>query len=253
MLHKQNKPMKQQPDKLFREKLEQHTVPEPEAAWSRIEANLASKPAYGFWWKIAASVALLAVALAWLMPMGGTEKQQLADGHSKTTMPASPSEKRPTAGKSINTPLEKDRKENVQSGKKEKKNPGAPKKKSPPVMNFSKQGNTLAEVTTTITPIETGQQEGIAQATEPIQQSQVPSENTQEEVESTTVVFAATEVNSKYLPGEKTSSFRKLLDKAADLKKNQEAIGELRQRKNEILALNPDRYRDRNEKRERNN
>jgi hypothetical protein len=36
----------------------------------------------------------------------------------------------------------------------------------------------------------------------------------------------------------KPSTFKKLLSRAYDLKNNQDPIGELRQKKNEILALN---------------
>jgi hypothetical protein len=45
----------------------------------------------------------------------------------------------------------------------------------------------------------------------------------------------------------KPSTLKKLLDKAYDLKHNQDAFGELRQKKNEILALNF-----KNEKQQRN-
>ncbi len=63
-----------------------------------------------------------------------------------------------------------------------------------------------------------------------------------------TIVFTAEEVNEKYLAknteaqatpvGEETSGLRKLLDKAYDLKHNRDFLGELRQKKNEILAMN---------------
>jgi hypothetical protein len=63
-----------------------------------------------------------------------------------------------------------------------------------------------------------------------------------------TIVFSAEEVNEKYLdkkgmadatPESKAaSSLRKLLDKAYALKHNQDPMGELRQKKNEILAFN---------------
>jgi hypothetical protein len=65
---------------------------------------------------------------------------------------------------------------------------------------------------------------------------------------SITIILAAEEVNEKYLDKKslaeatheekKSSTFKKLLDKANNLKHNQDAIGEIRQKKNEILALN---------------
>ncbi len=255
--------MKQQPDTLFREKLEQHSMPAPEAAWSRIEANLTSTSVYRFWWKIAASIALLAVVLAWLMPMGGTEKKQLAVDNPKITMPAPSVEKKTITEKSVKNSLEKGRKKDTKFEKKEKNDWSTPKKKYTSGINLAKQENTVAEVVKIETSIEATQEESVADVTKPIQQNETPAESVQEEIENTTVVLVATEVNSKYLlkvkptnatsSNQKTSSFRKLLDKASDLKNNQEAIGNLRQKKNEILALNSDRYRNRNEKRERNN
>lgn len=63
-----------------------------------------------------------------------------------------------------------------------------------------------------------------------------------------TLIYTVEEVREKYLtknkteeatlPLEKTSTFKKLLNKVYDLKNNQDAFGELRQKKDEILALN---------------
>jgi hypothetical protein len=65
---------------------------------------------------------------------------------------------------------------------------------------------------------------------------------------SVTLIFNAEQVNEKFLnknsiveatPEEKKpSTLRKLLDKAYDLKHNQDPLGDLRQKKNEIFALN---------------
>jgi hypothetical protein len=63
-----------------------------------------------------------------------------------------------------------------------------------------------------------------------------------------TLVYTVDEVNEKYLDkkslaeatsaDKKPSTLRKLLDKAYDLKHNQDPFGDLRQKKNEILAPN---------------
>ena len=70
----------------------------------------------------------------------------------------------------------------------------------------------------------------------------------QDERKALKIVFTVEEVNKKYLnksavaeatsPANETSTIQKLLDKAYDLKHNQDPLGELRQKKNEILALN---------------
>jgi hypothetical protein len=63
-----------------------------------------------------------------------------------------------------------------------------------------------------------------------------------------TIVITSTEADEKYLDKKslaeatseekKSSTLRKLLDTAYDLKNNQDPFGDLRQKKNEILALN---------------
>ena len=62
------------------------------------------------------------------------------------------------------------------------------------------------------------------------------------------IIFAAEDIDTKYLDkkalaeatsdAKKSSTLKKLLDKAYDLKYNQDPFGDLRQKKNEILALN---------------
>jgi CRISPR/Cas system CSM-associated protein Csm2 small subunit len=74
------------------------------------------------------------------------------------------------------------------------------------------------------------------------------AQTTPKEDHGVTLVFTAEEVNEKYLDKKalaeatsnekKTSMLRKLYDKAYDLKHNQNPFGDLRQKKNEILALN---------------
>jgi hypothetical protein len=69
-----------------------------------------------------------------------------------------------------------------------------------------------------------------------------------EEKKNITIVFTAEEVNEKYLvkktdaeataDEKEASGLKKLLDKAYDLKHNQDPLGSLRQKKDEILAMN---------------
>ena len=78
-------------------------------------------------------------------------------------------------------------------------------------------------------------------------QSVAPNERSEQK--NITLVFTAQEVDEKYLKKKnavaeatseekETSTWRKVLDKAHDLKHNQDPLGDLRQKKNEILALN---------------
>jgi hypothetical protein len=71
--------------------------------------------------------------------------------------------------------------------------------------------------------------------------------NNEQETQNITLVYSAKEVDD-YLDknalaqatskDKKPSTLKKLLQKANDLKNNQDPFGELRQKKNEILALN---------------
>ena len=53
--------MNQQPDKLFREKLEGYQKPAPASAWEKIAAAQSKKNDKWLWLKIAASIAFVAV------------------------------------------------------------------------------------------------------------------------------------------------------------------------------------------------
>ena len=73
-----------------------------------------------------------------------------------------------------------------------------------------------------------------------------------------TIVFTPEEVNQKYLSrknearatseAKQPSTLRNLLDKAQDLKHNQDPLGEIRQKKDEILAMNFRKEKQRTEK-----
>jgi hypothetical protein len=78
--------------------------------------------------------------------------------------------------------------------------------------------------------------------------------------EGSTLVLNAEEVNEKYLhkknsegdatsENKKSSTLQRLLSKVSDLKHNQDPFGELRQKKNEILALNLKSEKQRNQNR----
>jgi len=244
--------MKQQPDELFRERLEQHSMAAPEMSWARIESNLARKNKPKLWLKIAATVSLFALALVWLLPIGGESEISVTDATiTKSTQSAmkeniSSNEKaQALQNKEKTTPL-----------KKAVKNFKPSKKNYIPVRDYSKQENTVVIVPKEelINPLE---KETLLLVEETTELNSPVVEAVGPEAVSTVVVYAAVEVNEKYLlkttpvdatvSDEKTSSFRKLLNKAAGLKNNQDALGGLRQKKNEILVLN------RNEKSEQNN
>ena len=78
--------MNQQPDKLFRDKLEHYKTPPPESAWEKIAASQIQSSNRGLWIKVAASASLVAIATYLLWPHAGSGNQQnvLAERATRT-------------------------------------------------------------------------------------------------------------------------------------------------------------------------
>ena len=238
--------MNQQPDKLFREKLEGYHKPAPASAWDKIETKLDKKNPKGLWWKIAASLVLLAVATYILWPKTQVTEKTLA--------------KKVEDGKPLPT-VKEDQVSN-------KELPAA--NETPAIVKESVRENNVAKVSDEHhKPEQKNQDPNIA-----LEESIVPVENKSEEVAEVTeniivpeVIVASTETTTeksdeyitfvvtqeesdKYLTknknsdatsdDKKTSSLRKLLKKASDLTNDQRPLADLRQKKDEILALNFD-------------
>lgn len=261
--------MKAQIDKLFREKLAEQSLEAPLMAWSKIESNLPKKNNSFFWLKIAASFVLLMAAAILLWP-GEQHTLFVVDNNKPTEKAISNKLKEkekiekekevPQTEKAKSNAAEKEEKtENKKSVK--PNNKPLQRKTSVPVINFSKQEQLVAMNETHEPEKETHNTKenntAIKTDPQPVVTITEPTAATTSNQQSTIIVLAANDV-SKYLKHseeadatteeENTSSFRKLLDKASDLKNSESGLSELRQKKNEILALNF-----RNDKRERNN
>ena len=253
--------MNQQPDKLFRDKLHGFEKPVSNNAWNRISDNLDKKNNRFTWLKMAAALLLLATAgilVFSLEPRNNapvvTEKVEPAKKMEPTQDSVQVNKPFSAPGMATTTPPSSTPKEKharvKEPGKNktssmEKSTPGVGKayamKQSEPLtqQEFVEEGNSVIS-------------EIIAPA---ISDIIVPAAKAEENVN---LVFKVEEVNEKYLrkkytvaeatPEEKEpSALRKLLDKAYELKHNQDPLGELRQRKNEILALNFKNGKGRNE------
>lgn len=231
--------MNQQTDKLFRDKLEGFSKPVPSHAWDRVEKNLDKKSGLVIWWKIAAAILLLAISTYILWP---AEK-------STSSMPLSSNQKRTEPEKSnpptqIQLPPTTAETEPVVKRQKEEPSPKRVSMKSRPETIINKPEQTIivadaqdqivVEEITEQPIVKTESETAIARTTEPI-------------TKNITLVFRADDtdeyLNKKVLAKateeeEKASTFKKLLKKAKGLKTNQDPYGELRQKKNEILALN---------------
>ena len=251
--------MNQQPDKLFRDKLESFSRPAPASAWDRIETGLDKKNnTRGIWWKAAASLLLLVVAgyILWSALHDSTtpaplltDKQQPAEiipDKNKETIPApdaTPAQQTDIYSETV-TPSAKKTEAQVSDKK-----------------NNTEQSQQNRNIVTPPAKDEIPQQELVAETTPQPSVEEVPAiaivetpdvaamqhERVVATQQSITLVFSADETDNylnKNLSEEATdeeqkpSTFKKLLKKAQDLKNNQDPVGELRQKKNEILALN---------------
>jgi hypothetical protein len=236
--------MNQQPDKLFRDKLQSFNTPAPSGAWNRIESNLDKKNDKILWFRIAASLLLVAIA-AWLLwPANSikTPQPELADKTKKQEIvtpeqkkeeqlvaPASVQENK-IARKEI-APRKRTVNKQQESIQEEVQKIESITNKALIAQNTSVENNEAVNTQTISTPVET--QTAVVAATE---------------IQKVKIIFSAEEVNNKYLDKKalaeatseekKSSTLKKLLDKAYDLKYNQDPFGDLRQKKNEILALN---------------
>jgi hypothetical protein len=238
--------MNQQPDKLFRDKLQSFQTPAPSGAWNRIEANLDKKNDKILWFRIAASLLLVAIAAYLLWPSNSinTPKPEVAitTKPQETVKPQQQKEEQITPVVPQENKIAKQRKKNVKRVEKNEqqnqsqqiqKQAGGDYETNLSDNNITSVNNKDEERLPEIisTPVET-------------QTTVVASTETQK----LKIIFSAEEVDNKYLDkkalaeatsdDKKSSTLKKLLDKAYDLKYNQDPFGDLRQKKNEILALN---------------
>ena len=230
----------QQPDKFFREKLQHYQKPAPQGAWNRIESALEKKTAPKFeWWKIAAVFFLVAGAayLLWFNDTSSTPPPLARAEDQATEIPEKQEEEKPKA-------LVGDQMSGAAENKNHETSPPPSVSRVPQATNLEVKSPTAMK------------SEPIA-AEEPDPGSQLPPQETV----SPTVIHSETQVTkstitltfssdetSQYLNKnalaeatsneKKPSSLKKFLKKANDLKSNQDPFGDLRERKNEILALN---------------
>jgi len=241
--------MTSQPEKLFRDKLENFQRQAPAAAWGKIEAGLDKKKYKRFWLKIAAGLVLLAVAAFILWPASPTENTQPA--YSKGVR--SPSDR--TGRQLTNTNTTTPKTEGVEKNDTEKNVTALAvdqvpvQKRSTPKNKFIKKDEPVW--TAELKPVRSGKttsENNIVPVVESETQVAVAEIYSAEEIPSRTIVYTAEEVNAKFLrkksPAEatqeekKTSGIQKLMGLAYNLKNNDNGLGDLRQKKDEILALN---------------
>lgn len=236
--------MNQQPDKFFRDKLENHQTPAPTAAWSRIESGLSKKNNAAFWLKIAASFLVVATAAFMLWP--GQKESGLVSTHEKGKPAKVDTVK--TEKKSVPFETQSVEAENLVAEKKKTVSPN--QKIISPSPRGEKQVPAEERILKSTTTDPVTQQETMVVDDTPVETTPnavavVEEKKSDEKNIKITITAAESEkfLNKKTLaqatPVEKkASTLQKLLDKAEDLTNNQDPFGDLRQKKNEILALN---------------
>jgi hypothetical protein len=252
--------MKQPIDQLFRDKLEQHSLPAPEAAWSRIEKNLPSKSVNFLYWKVAAALVIGLTSIVILVSKNATQNDdrtyasaQDTENHQSNNLQSL----KVDTLKKVNERkgIQKSGKENVKSAsKKMQKNPlNLNKSQIDIVQQITSEQTLLSSVAMT--------DQKNHRLDESAKQVQVDTVTLLET--SRTIVLTIDEVNQKYLRKTQladatteqrtTSSIKKLFEKAEDLKTTTDGFAELREFKNELFAFSPERLKNRNEKQTRNN
>lgn len=220
--------MTPQPDTLFRNKLENFLQHPPATAWSRIERKLSKSRKKIIWMRAAAGVTLLAAAAMLLWPA------------EKTSQQITKTNERP-AGKSNNT----SQKPNV---KKEEKRLD-PDKSIVPLQAVQTETIRKSKKQLSVKPLEKPVPDSVL-----LPDSQEPTvltaevSSSLENTESRKIVYTADEVNSKFLkkklspeatPGLKDASgIQKLIGLAYTAKNSEAPLGDLRQKKDDLLALN---------------
>lgn len=228
-----------QPDKIFREKLRDHVMTPPAMTWDRVEAGLQKNKKGLRWYHIAASVAILiAASVSALVPWHSNRNHITSATTPKDEMPRISDIKKSNGH---NESRVGERRDTIAT--------------PPPVVNVKEQRvrsvklvqadkSTPKEPTVAVAEIE-------ASPVVPVDSFYVhhpkPTQLAFKAESNTTIVISAKE-SSEYLLTEseadatseskKSSTLKRLFKKAADLKINQDPFGELRQKKNEILALN---------------
>jgi len=209
-------------DQLFKNKLGDHRLPPSQEAWAKIESGLSKKNNTVILWRAAAVFVLCGLLTSAWFYLQSTQDhtQQLITKQDNDI-------KNPTqVQESLVDPVEK----------KENKNQVAIIKRStrsqreiitPPKNNEEVQAAAPMKETETelIANLETVSIEPVAKTEKPI-----VIEFTLDPVPSTTLVTKVTEA-------EKSNGFKKILDKAIDLKNGEGELGSLRDAKNELFAF----------------
>lgn len=248
--------MSEQPDKLFHDKLHGYQKPVAPEVWKRISEAGPHRTRQIVWIRAAASILIITAAGMLLYPLIQHDRAPVAHTDDQTApAPQSTSPTESLASESQSTQENETEKDEASAITVTQ---SALAKNSP-----LKRSSGISKQTTSEEPHE------IVESAVPAQEPQVTAEHVvtanlspespaSAQRKTVTIVFTAEEVNQKYLSGKneahatsdekQPSTLRNLLDKAQELKHNQDPLGEIRQKKDEILAMNFRKDKQRTEK-----
>ena len=242
--------MTSSPDKQFREGLEHYKKSPPPQAWNRVESGLHKNKNRSVWYSAAAAVVLLIGATFMLFR---SNENQIANPTITLEQNSNTEISNP---QSLSTVINEPIAEQIESApviqqiapKAKASNKEIPtlKIESYPVVVASNEITTEASAPQTATPevISTTSQE-------PVAINDVASSSTR----SNKIIYSSGEVNSRFLkkptdapvpvkekttettPEKPQTPIQKIIDIASNLKYEENALGELREKKNEILSL----------------
>lgn len=239
--------MSEQPDKLFHDKLHGYQRPVGPEVWKRISEAGAHRRRQIKWIRAAASILIITAAGILLYPLIQHDRAPVARRDHKTTpAPRSMPSTESRAGESQATQENETAKDEASAIT---ARPSALAKKNPPKRSSSTSKQATSEEPGEIVASAVPAQEPQAVTAEHVLTENLsPEYRTSPQRKTVTIVFTAEEVNRKYLSRKneahatsakkQPSTLRNLLDKAHDLKHNQDPLGEIRQKKDEILAMN---------------
>ncbi|HEY5918318.1 MAG TPA: hypothetical protein VIU13_12975 [Chryseolinea sp.] len=235
----------QQPDKFFREKLADYHKPAPAGAWDRIESSLKKTEPRFAWWKVAASLLLLtAIAYVLWLQTSGPTTQPISQARPEIESPRAKSiePQIDASEKSQNTDELQAEQAPIEIAAKDKKssdNKVSPKQIRAHKKNGSETASLVPSTDEKFQSVETSSPETVSSqvvpSVQPIKKSpSIKMTITVEETDKYLDKNALAEATSKE---RKSSTFKKLLKRANELTTNQDPFGDLRVKKNEILAL----------------
>lgn len=228
------------PDNLFRNKLESFQRPAPAGAWDKIEQNLDKRSKPVVWLRIAAGIALVATTAVWLWPAQNTDNTLSDTGNTLTpktevTPPVVRDSSKQEVPAPVKAPENYTASREATSVQKKQRNVTAPaqtpKVQKPIIIVTEPQDDQL-----------------IAEIKTPVQKYAVEPQEHEATIASTTITYSVEDLNEKFLKKKVTpeatpqptdaSTMQKLIGLAYAAKNSDANMGGLRQKKDEILALN---------------